>query len=77
MQTTTQKTLAHRNGTTHTLNNTPLYDSNILLARLTYGVPTERRLLTPGVFIKKFHRIRDYLFNAGFSPAERQVALNL
>jgi hypothetical protein len=77
MQTKTQKNLAHRNGNPSTLNNTSLYDSNILLARLTYGVPTERRLLTPGVFIKKFHRIRDYLVNAGLTAAERQVALNL
>ncbi len=77
MQTQTQKNLAHRNGNPHTLNNTSLYDSNIVLACLTYGVPTQRRLLTPGVFIKKFHRIRDYLVNAGLTAAERQVALNL
>ncbi len=77
MQTTTQKTLAHRNGTTHPSNKTTLYNKTRLLERLTYGVPTQKRLLTPGVFIKQFDRIRDYLFNAGLSPAERQVALNL
>ena len=77
MKSATQEPLAHRNGNTHTLNNTPLYDKDIILGRLTYGVPTQRRILSPGVLIKKFHRIRDYLFNAGLSSAERQVALNL
>jgi len=77
MQTTTKKNLAHRNGNPSTLNKTTLYNKDIILARLTYGVPAPRRLLTPGVFIKKFYRIRDYLVSAGLTSAERQVALNL
>jgi hypothetical protein len=40
-------------------------------------VPTERRLLSPGIFNKKFDRIRDYLANVGLTPAEREIALNL
>lgn len=52
------------------------YDSTILKG-LTYGVPTARRLLTPGIFNRQYARIRDYLFSIGLTDAEREVALNL
>lgn len=77
MTTTTLQPLAHRKAISDipSLNGRPIEDT--LLLRLTYGVPTERRLLTPGIFNKRFDRIRDYLSGIGLTPAERQVALNL
>lgn len=77
MTTTTQRTLAHRNSTIDLLNKPISNNNNTFLERLTYGVPTERRLLSPGIFTKKFDRIRDYLVYAGLTPAEREVCLNL
>jgi len=77
MQTTTQKPLAHRN-TTIPLSNNPISSNvNTILERLTYGVPTPRRLLSPGIFTKQYDRIRDYLVSLGLTNAEREVALKL
>lgn len=70
-------TLAHRNVTTHTSTTLEPYNSRVILERLTYAVPTKRRLLSPGIFNKKYDSIRDYLVIAGLTPAERQIALNL
>jgi len=77
MTTTAQKPLAHHNPYTHIGSKTTPLNSDTLLSRLTYGVPTPRRLLSPGIFNKKFDSIRDYLSYSGLTPAERQVALNL
>lgn len=77
MTTTTQKPLAHRNATNHLSNNLTSYNPTTILERLTYGVPTKRRLLSPGTFTKQFDRIRDYLVNIGLTPAEREIALQL
>jgi len=77
MTTTAQKPLAHRNATSHISNNSIPSYSNTILERLTYAVPTPRRLLSPGIFNKKFDRIRDYLANIELTPAERHVILNL
>lgn len=77
MTTTTAQPLAHRKALTPLHSNTPSYNSNIILQQLTYGVPTPRRLLSPGIFNKKFDHIRHYLVNTGLTPAERDAALYL
>ncbi|MBA7659674.1 hypothetical protein ES703_67661 [subsurface metagenome] len=77
MTTTAQKPLAQRNSSTYLPKNTPPYNSDTILERLTYGVPTERRLLSPGIFNKKFDRIRDYLVTIDLTPSERQIVLQL
>ncbi len=77
MKTTTAETMAHRNATTNTSKKELPYDKELLLERLTYGVPSERRIITAGVFSKRFNHIRDCLITLGFTRAQRDVILTL
>ncbi len=77
MKNTTQQPLAHRKPSESTTSYSSYSEGNTILERLTYGVPTKRRLLTPGIFIKKYDRIRGYLIHIGLTTAEREVALQL
>lgn len=77
METPTLKPLAHRNSLSPYPYNGNPSNNNVLLDHLTYGVPTKRRILTPGIFNKRFDRIRHYLFSMGLTPAEREIALKL
>jgi len=77
MTTATAGTLAHRNPLPPDPYNNKTSNKTTLLDHLTYGVPTERRLLAPGVLLKHFDRTRDYLTSLGLTPAEREIALGL
>ncbi|MBA7563203.1 hypothetical protein ES708_04856 [subsurface metagenome] len=77
MTTTTAEKKAQRKAPTSTHRYNTTYDKNLLLERLTYGVPSERRIITAGVIIKRFDRIRDCLVMLGFTRAKRDVILQL
>lgn len=77
MTTTTTEKMAQRKAPTSTYPNTTTYNKNLLLERLTYGVPSERRIITAGIIIKRFDRIRDCLVMLGFTRAKRDVILQL
>ena len=48
------------------------------LSRQSYGVSRSHRILSPGLFIKKFDQIRDFLqYELGFTTAQREVTLRL
>jgi len=77
MTTTTTEKMAQRKAPTSTHRYNTTYDKNLLLERLTYGVPSERRIITAGVIMKRFDRIRDCLVMLGFTRAKRDVILQL
>jgi len=77
MTTTTAQPLAQRKPSTHTHNNNYTLNKNILLDRLTYGVPPQRRIITAGVFRKRFELIVDCLLRLGYPPWRRSVILEL
>ncbi len=77
MTTTTAENMAQRKAPIPTSNNTTIVNKEVLLERLTYGVPSERRIITAGVFNKRFDRIRDCLVMLGFTRAKRDVILAL
>ena len=77
MTTTTAEKMAQRKAPIPTYPNNTTYDKELLLERLTYGVPSERRIITAGVIIKRFDRIRDCLVMLGFTRAKRDVILQL
>jgi len=77
MTTTTAEKMAQRKAIPGTLNNKTIVNKELLLERLTYGVPSERRIITAGVIIKRFDRIRDCLVMLGFTRAKRDVILQL
>jgi len=77
MKTGSVKTLAHHNDYSPIPINNREPNINTLLERLTYGVPTTRRMITPGVLNKKHHLIVGYLGEIGLTAAERQVTLEL
>jgi len=72
-----RKGLAHRNTTTYPYNNTYPSNNNELLTRISYGVPTEKRMLTRGVLNKKHDIIRSYLVSLGLTAAERELSFHL
>jgi len=77
MTTTTAKPLAQRKVSSDTFNsNTPL-NSNTILERVTYGVPAPRRMLSPGLLLKKHDYILSYLRAMGLTTQERQAAFYL
>ncbi|MBA7577865.1 hypothetical protein ES708_19720 [subsurface metagenome] len=77
MTTASEKPLAQRNPTTSTLYNTSDYSSKVVLDRLTYGVPAPRRMLTPGMLLKRHDYIVSYLVSLHLTPAEREITLHL
>ncbi len=77
METTTAGTMAQRNATLHIPKKELDYNKKLILKRLTYGVPSERRIITAGVFSKRFDHIRDCLITLGFTRAKRDVILTL
>jgi hypothetical protein len=77
MTTTTTEKMAQRKAPIPTHSNTTTVNKELLLERLTYGVPSERRIITAGVIIKRFDRIRDCLVMLGFTRAKRDVILQL
>ncbi|GAI72720.1 unnamed protein product [marine sediment metagenome] len=77
MTTGTKKPLAQRKPSLSTPNNNTLLNTDILLKKLTYGVPAPRRMLTPGLLLKKHDYIRAYLVSLGLTTAERDAAFFL
>ncbi|MBA7587299.1 hypothetical protein ES708_29324 [subsurface metagenome] len=77
MTTTTAQNMAQRNPSTPIPRYKTTYEKRLLLDRLTYGVPSDRRIITAGVFNKRFDRIRDCLVMLGFTRAKRDVILAL
>ncbi|MBA7573271.1 hypothetical protein ES708_15067 [subsurface metagenome] len=77
MITTTAEKMAQRKAPIPTYSNTTIVNKELLLERLTYGVPSERRIITAGIIIKRFDRIRDCLVMLGFTRAKRDVILQL
>ena len=56
----------------------PIIVSYYQLKTRPYGVSSSRRVLTPGLFVKRFDDIRDCLKNViGLTVAQREVALRL
>lgn len=77
MTTAIAETLAQRKPSTSTSLNRPIYNSNLILERLTYGVPAPRRMLSPQLLLKKHDYIVSYLAALGLTPAEREITLHL
>jgi len=77
MTTTTAEKMAQRKAPIPTYRDIPYYNKDLILERLTYGVPSKRRIITAGVIIKRFDRIRDCLVMLGFTRAKRDVILQL
>ncbi|GAI62232.1 unnamed protein product [marine sediment metagenome] len=77
MTTGTKKPLAQRKPSLSTPNNNTLLSKDILLEKLTYGVPAPRRMLTPSLLLKKHDYIRAYLVSLGLTTAERDAAFFL
>ena len=77
MTTTTAKPLAQRKPLPHTPKNNYTTNTNILLERLTYGVPPQRRIITPGVLRKRGNLIVDCLRSLGYPAWRRSVILEL
>jgi len=50
---------------------------NTILERVTYGVPSSRRMLTPGLLLKKHDLIVHYLKSIGLTTADRDTAFYL
>jgi len=77
MTTATAKPLAQRKVSSDTFPNPHKDNVDTLLERLTYGVPTPRRMLSPGLLLKKHHYILSYLRALGLTTAERPAAFYL
>ncbi len=43
----------------------------------SYGVPSDRRILSPGLFIKHYDQIRSYLVSVNLTTADREASLRL
>ncbi|MBA7679424.1 hypothetical protein ES703_87716 [subsurface metagenome] len=77
MENAIQQSMAQRKPSIHSLNKNNLGNREILLGRLTYGVPSERRIITAGVYRKRFDLIVDCLMRLGFPTWQRSVILEL
>ena len=77
MKNFTQKPLAHRKPSPSTYGIKNTYNVEKVLKGITYGVPAPRRMLTPGLLLKKHHLILSYLVTLGLTPAEREIAFHL
>jgi len=72
---TKQKPMAHRNAS-QPYNNTTS-DRKSRVGFWSYGVPSDKRILTPGLFIKHFDQIRHYLVSVELTTADREATLRL
>ncbi len=72
-----QKTVAHRKVSPSSPGNPLSISTRVLLGRLTYGVPRQRRMLSPGILIKKHYCVRKCLVMLGLTTAERDAAFYL
>jgi len=77
MTTATVETMAHRKQSPSTSNNNTLSNTDKILQRVTYGVPSGRRLLSATTLRKKHDRIRDYLIAIGLTTAQREATFYL
>ncbi|MBA7592471.1 hypothetical protein ES708_34654 [subsurface metagenome] len=77
MATSTAKSMAQRKSFPSTSNNNHDLNNTTLLSRLTYGVSSPRRMLTPGLLIKKHDRVRTFLVSLGLTTADRDAAFYL
>lgn len=77
MTNTTAKPLAQRKASPSSSTNKDSYNIERILQRVTYGVPAPRRILTPGLLLKKHDHIRNYLVNLQLTTAERDAAFYL
>jgi len=77
MTTALKEPLAQRKVSTDTFRNSSYLYGNTVLERLTYGVPTSRRMLTPSLLLKKHDHILAYLKSIGLTTAERPAAFYL
>ncbi len=77
MTTATAKPLAQRKALSPTYRDNHTLNTTTLLEKLTYGVPAPRRMLTPGLLLKKHHYILAYLKELGLTTQERQAAFYL
>ena len=77
MTTAIAQPMAQRKPSPPTTNNTYHLNNDEILRRVSYGVPTPRRMLTPGTLVKKHDHIRTYLLSLGLTPAERDAAFYL
>ncbi len=77
MKNATAERVAHRKSSLGTSGTTSLYNSTVVVQRLTYGVPASRRMLSPGLLVKKHDYIRRYLCQLGLTAAEREIAFHL
>ncbi len=77
MHTTTAGTLAHRKPSLSTYDNKNTYNVEKVLERVTYGVPAPRRMLPPGLLLKKHDYIRRYLVWLGLTASEREITFHL
>ncbi len=68
-----QKIMAHHN-LTPSINNTIREGKRLFWS---YGVPSDRRILSPGLFNKRFDQIRRYLVSIGLTTADREAILRL
>jgi len=73
----TTKPLAQRKPSPSPYPNKDSYNTERILERVTYGVPAPRRILTPGLLLKKHDYIRTYLLNLQLTTAEREAAFYL
>ncbi|MBA7606765.1 hypothetical protein ES703_13915 [subsurface metagenome] len=70
-----EKPLAHHNPSPHITNNISVGDSG--KSFWSYGVPSDRRILSPGLFNKRYDLIRLYLVSIGLTAADREAILRL
>lgn len=77
MTTSTAKSMAQRKPSPAISHDLPLYNSKKLLNRLTYGVPSQRRMLSHGLLLKKHNRIRTFLVSLGLTTADRDAVFYL
>ncbi|MBA7536968.1 hypothetical protein ES705_29234 [subsurface metagenome] len=77
MATSTAKSMAQRKPSPGTSNHDHDLNTTTLLLRLTYGVPSHRRMLSHGLLLKKHDRIRTFLVSLGLTTADRDAAFYL
>ena len=70
----TSQDMAHRKPSTYPSSNNTTGDKDRFWS---YGVPSGRRILTPGLFNKRFDQIRRYLVSIGLTTADREAILRL
>ena len=77
MTNATAERVAQRKSPTDSPGTSSLYNSTVVVKRVTYGVPASRRMLSPSLLLKKHHYIRRYLGDLGLTIAEKEAAFYL